>query len=154
MEPAVSARDPGLDALRMRRAELFESMAALEQALAERAAGRLAEWTEWVNVALVALAADIRAHVAITEGAGGLHGDVVITAPRLARAVERLVAEHAVITDLVTDLSARARTITRLQQVDEICGLGDDLLTRLRKHRQRGADLVFEAYQTDIGGET
>jgi hypothetical protein len=28
------------------------------------------------------------------------------------------------------------------------------LLARLARHRQRGADLVFEAYQVDVGGET
>jgi hypothetical protein len=154
MDPVVFARDPGLDALRRRRAELFESMAALEQALDEPADDRLVEWTEWVNVALVALSADVRAHLAITEGAGGLHGDVIVTAPRLTRAVERLVAEHDVINDMVGDLAARARAVTTLGQVDEIRALGRDLLARLRKHRQRGADLVFEAYQTDIGGET
>lgn len=153
MDPVV-ARDPGLDALRLRRAELFESMAALEQALAEPATDRLPEWTEWVNVALVALSADIRAHVAITEGAGGLHSDVIVTAPRLTRAVERLTAEHGVIDDMVDDLTTQARTVTTLDQVDRIRALGNDLLVRLRKHRQRGADLVFEAYQTDIGGET
>ncbi|WP_422771495.1 hypothetical protein ACN28C_33630 [Plantactinospora sp. WMMC1484] len=29
-----------------------------------------------------------------------------------------------------------------------------DLLRELFRHRQRGADLVYEAYQPDIGGET
>ena len=29
---------------------------------------------------------------------------------------------------------------------------GTDLLARLSRHRQRGADLIFEAYDTDIGG--
>jgi hypothetical protein len=154
MDPVVFARNPGLDAIRLRRAELFESMAALEQALAEPASGRLAEWTEWVNVALVALSADIRAHLAITEGAGGLHGDVIVTAPRLTRAVERLVAEHVVINDMVCELETQARAVTTLDQVDRLRDLGHALMARLSKHRQRGADLVFEAYQTDIGGET
>jgi hypothetical protein len=29
---------------------------------------------------------------------------------------------------------------------------GTNLLGRLVRHRQRGADLIYEAYQTDIGG--
>ncbi len=31
---------------------------------------------------------------------------------------------------------------------------GTSLLARLSRRRQRGADLVFDAYQIDIGGET
>jgi hypothetical protein len=33
-------------------------------------------------------------------------------------------------------------------------GWTSDLLHELSRHRQRGADLVYEAYETDIGGET
>jgi hypothetical protein len=33
-------------------------------------------------------------------------------------------------------------------------GWASDLLRELSRHRQRGADLVYEAYATDIGGET
>jgi hypothetical protein len=32
--------------------------------------------------------------------------------------------------------------------------LGTQLLATLSRHRQRGADLVYEAYQVDIGGDT
>jgi hypothetical protein len=38
--------------------------------------------------------------------------------------------------------------------VDRVRGLGTALLGRLLRHRQRGSDLVYEAYQIDIGGET
>jgi hypothetical protein len=38
--------------------------------------------------------------------------------------------------------------------VDHVRELGTTLLGALVRHRQRGADLVFEAYQVDIGGET
>jgi hypothetical protein len=134
MDPAVTAQYAGLDALRRRRAELFESMAALEQVLAERADGNVAAWAKWVNVALVELAADVNAHVAITEGAGGLHSDVVAK--------------------LVDQLASRARNTSTSNDVAELRRGGTALLGRLVKHRQRGADLVFEAYQTDIGGET
>ena len=42
MEPVVGAPDPGLDGLRVVRAELTESMSALELALAAPAPGRQA----------------------------------------------------------------------------------------------------------------
>ena len=38
--------------------------------------------------------------------------------------------------------------------VDSIRESATTFLGRLSRHRQRGADLVFDAYQTDIGGET
>jgi hypothetical protein len=38
--------------------------------------------------------------------------------------------------------------------VEAIRDLGTTLLGHLARHRQRGADLVYEAYQADIGGET
>jgi hypothetical protein len=79
---------------------------------------------------------------------------VVANAPRLAHAVHRLVAEHSVITELVDQLASRARNTSTSNDVAELRRGGTALLGRLVKHRQRGADLVFEAYQTDIGGET
>ncbi len=39
-------------------------------------------------------------------------------------------------------------------RVDEIRRCGGELLRALSRHRQRGADLVYDAYETDIGGET
>lgn len=140
----------GLDALRQRRAELYESMGALRQALAAPTSGRLAAWREWVEVALVELSADVRAHLAITEGPDGLHHDVVEMAPRLSYAVGRLSTEHAGLVDLLDRMRARVPA----GPVDEIRALGTDLLDRLARHRRRDAELVFEAYETDIGGET
>ena len=53
MEPHSLQTDPGLESLRARRAELRESMGALEQALAAPAADLKGFWTERVNVALI-----------------------------------------------------------------------------------------------------
>jgi hypothetical protein len=154
MEPVVFAHDPGLDALRRVRAELGGSIAALEQALAAAAPGRTGGWAERVDVALVELSADFREHVAITEGTDGLHGDILATAPRLAHSVERLVGEHAVITELVSDLLTRVSQPVPDGDVDAIRDLGTALLGRLARHRQRGADLIYQAYEVDLGGET
>jgi hypothetical protein len=38
--------------------------------------------------------------------------------------------------------------------VDTVRDLGTALLARLVRHRQRGSDLIYEAYTADIGGET
>lgn len=52
---------------------------------------------------------------------------------------------------------ATLRTILNsadVDDVDRIRDLGTALLGRLVRHRQRGFDLVFDAYDFDIGGET
>ena len=154
MDAVAFAPDPGLDVLRRRRAELFESMSALRQALDARTSGCLDTWSEWVEVALTELSADLRAHIAITEGPGGLHRDVVEVAPRLCHAVDRLAREHVEMSAMLERLRWRARPVTTTQDVADVRSIGAAVLDRLARHRRRGADLVFEAYATDIGGET
>ena len=154
MEPIVGAADPGLDALRRRRAELGGSMAALEQALAQPSSGRHSAWAERVDVALVELSADFAEHVAVTEGSDGLHDAVLASTPRLSHSIRRLVAEHTAIKGLIGELLAGVRPPVAADDVDMVRGLGAALLARLVRHRQHGADLIHEAYQVDIGGET
>jgi hypothetical protein len=153
MDAVAFVPNPGLDALRRRRAELFESMGALRQALAAPTSGCLDAWSEWVDVALVELSADVRAHIAITEGPGGLHTDVIDAAPRLSHAVQRLVGEHAAINDVLDGLTRRARGANCPDHVHDVRCRGAALLGRLDRHRRRDADLVFEAYETDLGGD-
>jgi len=154
MEPSVPTPEQALlEALRRHRAELRESMSALEQALAAPAPGRLDAWAQRVHVALVELSADFREHIDITEGPSGLYPGLLTTAPRLSKAVARLTHEHAQIQDLVDDLLARASG-PDVNDADRVRDLGTALLGRLVRHRQRGSDLLYEAYDADIGGET
>ena len=155
MEPYSSTPEQSfLEELRRHRAELRESMGALEDALAAPATTDLARWAERVHVALVELSGDFRQHVDITEGPGGLYRDLLETSPRLSDAVAGLTQEHVVICRQVDDLLARLMTPDLTGRADTIRELGTTLLGRLVRHRQRGSDLVFEAYEFDIGGET
>ena len=155
MEPNPSTTEQKLlYDLRRRRAELLESMRAVERALASPAPGRQAHWAEGVHVALVELAADFREHITITEGLNGLYGELLVTAPRLQGAVARLIREHALIKDQIDDLVAAAGPPDAAENVETVREMATALLARLLRHRQRGSDLVFEAYQADIGGET
>jgi hypothetical protein len=129
-------------------------MAALKQALAARTSGRHDAWAERVDVALVELSADFGEHVAVTEGSDGLHDAVLGTSPRLSNSVHRLVGEHIVIKGLVEDLLARVKPPVAAGEIDAIRERGTALLSRLARHRQHGADLIYEAYQVDLGGET
>ena len=154
MEPNSSTSDQAfLEELRRHRAELRESMSTLEDALAAPATADHARWAQRVHVALVELSGDFREHIDITEGPNGLYRDLFMTSPRLSDAVANLIREHALICGQVDSLLARvAPDVT--ENVDRVRDLGTALLGRLVRHRQRGSDLVFEAYEYDIGGET
>jgi hypothetical protein len=155
MEPHSSPPDrPFPEALRRHRAELRESMSALEYALAAPAIAGQARWVQRVHVALVELSGDFRAHVGITEGPDGLYRDLLKTSPRLSDAVASLTREHLLICGQVDKLLARVTAPDVIEDVARVRGLGTALLGRLVRHRQRGSDLVFEAYEFDIGGET
>ena len=156
MEPNLSPADqqPFLEALRQHRAELRESMSALEGALAGPAIAGRARWAQRVHVALVELSGDFTAHVDITEGPDGLYRDLLETSPRLSEAVASLTREHALITGQLDGLMSRVAAPDAVEDVDAVRDLGTALLGRLVRHRQRGSDLVFEAYEVDIGGET
>jgi hypothetical protein len=154
--PAESPQPPeddGLSDVRRRRAELRESLDALERALAAPAPGRIEEWTAGVRAALAALSREFRSHIKITEGRDGLYEGVLTTAPRLAKAVTRLQTEHGEISAYLDDLRACVDTVVGEEGVTDVRELGVALFTRMVRHRQRGADLVYEAYASDIGGE-
>jgi hypothetical protein len=153
MEPNPSTSDQALlEELRRHRAELRESMSRLEDALAVPAAAP--PWAPRVRAALVELSADFRAHIDITEGPNGLYGDLLKTSPRLSGAVASLTREHALISAQVDKLLARVTASDGIEDVARIRVLGMAILAKLVRHRQRGSDLVYEAYEFDIGGET
>jgi hypothetical protein len=155
MEPSSTTPDAEfLEELRRHRAELRESISALEDALAAPAASDWQRWAQRVHVAAVELAGDFREHVDLTEGPDGLYREVLKTSPRLSGPVDTLMREHGLIRGQVDSLLARVGPSDGVVDVDRVRDLGTALLGRLVRHRQRGSDLVFEAYEFDIGGET
>ena len=154
MEMLAAVPVDNLEAVRARRAELHDSMSALEQALAGAGPGRAEAWAERVHVALVELSADLRAHVHLSESPGGLYEEVVNAAPRLAGRVRRLASEHAEMLRLVEDLIGRAGSPMDDDGVASMRIRATALLGRLARHRQASADLLYDAYETDVGGET
>jgi hypothetical protein len=145
-----------LEAARARRGELHKALLDFERALAGAAAGRAQPWAESVRAALVRVRETFVGHVEVTEGADGLYQEVLAQAPRLSGAVNRLQHEHVEIA------SALAEVDTRLDEpmsdadawVQSIRDAAITLMGLLVRHRQRGADLVYEAYDVEIGGET
>jgi hypothetical protein len=139
-----------LEEIRRHRAELRESMSAVEQALAAPAPGRGAAWAERVHVALVELISDFDEHVTLTEGPDGLYEDILGAAPRLTHTVALLRREHAEIGDVLRRTASAADGPVAVAELRDGC---TSLLGRLIRHRQRGADLVYEAFESDIGGQ-
>ncbi|MGH3648568.1 MAG: hemerythrin domain-containing protein [Micromonosporaceae bacterium] len=145
-----TSREESLAVARRHRLELLTSIHEFERAIAVPSADP--DWRRQVAQRLAQLREAFAEHIAVTEGEDGLYAELLIAAPRLARAVGVLVREHAMI--------ARAldRYASRLGgpdvAVEQLRGWASDLLRELSRHRQRGADLVYEAYATDIGGET
>ena len=154
MEPPVIPEQAFFEELRRRRAELLESMRAVEQALSAPAPGREQRWAERVQVSLAELAADFGEHVNLTEGPDGLYRELLKNAPRLSGAVARLTRAHAVISAEVDNLLAVVKEPGADEYVDRVRELGTALLARLLRHRQKGSDLIYEAYEAEIGGET
>jgi hypothetical protein len=137
-----------------RRASLYRVIIEVEQATSRPAVAREQEWAQGVIEALERLDHELDDHVEITEGSGGLYDEIVAAAPRLAHRVEQLSDEHPELRGATQQLIERFRT-TPLDvswPVDDARDEVQRLLGKLVKHRQHGADLIWEAYTLDIGG--
>lgn len=149
MDPEFAAY---LDRVRSHRAELGESMAALDAALA-LPVGLGALWRRRVRAALTELAHDLRDHRAVTEEPGGLYADAVSRAPRLASLAKVQMDEHLDFIEIVERLlGEREAGLRDPEAVAAHREAATELVGRIVRHRQRGADLIYEAYEVDIGG--
>ncbi|BCB79716.1 hypothetical protein GCM10022251_40500 [Phytohabitans flavus] len=135
---------------RRHRVALLHSIQAFARALAAPAGDP--GWRPRVSTRLLGLRGAFAEHIVLTEGPDGLYAELLDHAPRLAHGVHVLVREHAAV---ATAMSALQRQVDQPgPSVEELRACSSDLLRELSRHRQRGADLVYEAYETDIGGET
>lgn len=139
-----------LGAARRHRVELLHHIHEFERAIAVPSAEP--DWRNQVAGRLANLRRAFAEHIAVTEGEEGLYAELLLAAPRLARAVGVLVREHAMI---ARAMDAYARRVSEPHlEIERLRAWASDLLRGLSRHRQRGADLVYEAFATDIGGET
>jgi hypothetical protein len=138
-----------------RRTELRAAMDALERALATPVGpgDAATAWAGRLQDALRRLYDAVEEHVAITEGADGLYAEVATHSPRLANAVARLTEEHADVLRRLEELLTLADVSGGPTYPAQARKAGTELHAVLMRHRQRGADLVFEAFGLDIGGE-
>ncbi|GAA1504961.1 hypothetical protein GCM10009740_39930 [Terrabacter terrae] len=140
-----------LERVRLHRSELRESVAAVDLAL-EAPIARGGMWRERVRAALAELGHDFEDHITLTEGPGGLYERLRHAAPRLSVPVDRLAAEHRELREVIhgyLTVLEHGGTIGDLPVFREELTV---LVGRLVRHRQRGGDLVYEAYDVDLGG--
>jgi seryl-tRNA synthetase len=143
-----------LSAAGRHRAVMLDAAAGLEFAISSPV-GRGVAWREHVDGELHRLRDALEEHTREVEGPDGLLGDIVRQAPRLSNAVERMKVEHV---DMHEEMSRILHELARLpdddieKATDEIRESVLALLGKLSRHRQRGADLVYRAYDVDIGG--
>lgn len=143
--PASLARARGV------REDIFEVMVDVEGALAGPVGSDVPGWSESVAKPLRRLRDAFDAHCSITEGDDGLFEAILLDAPRMQAKVRRLQADHkaieasiAELVDALADPGVDPEAV-RVQ--------GTELLGQLARHRQRGADVVYDAFAVDIGGE-
>jgi prefoldin subunit 5 len=141
--------DETLQAVRARRGELEEAMAALEKAAAAPSAEPV-EWAAGVAARVGAVELGWVEHLAVTEGPNGLHADIVEIAPRLKHAVDRLQADHADIATLLRRVSEEATTVSDGAAAEALHGDVVELLVRLTRHRHVGANIVYDAFNVDL----
>jgi hypothetical protein len=144
---------PTLEEARRRRADLRRALVDVEQTISGPAAGRIGEWTGKVARRLRQLHHALEEHIAVTERPGGLYEEILAQAPHLAGKVRRVGAEHAVLRESVSTLLTRLESmpIGDAWPLEEARADVQRLLGKIVRHRQLGADLVWEAYSVDIG---
>ena len=142
-----------LDAVRTRREALYEAVVGLEDALATPV-GDGKKWRLRVAMAIDHATIRIEEHAKQTEAKGGFLDKVMQEDPRLQRRVNQLKVDHERLEKEVDALRLAISHVDDDRIPDEAVNIRNqaiDLLGQLTRHRQRGADLIYEAYQVDIG---
>ena len=89
-------------------------------------------------------------HIAQVEGANGLFDDIMASTPRLSAEMSGLRQEHHTLTTSWQRALEMANADTD-PDPDILRRRINALLGRLAIHRQRGSELVFDAYNLDVG---
>lgn len=137
-----------LQAAARKRLALKEAVSRVETAAASASAEP--NWRSQLLARLEELDDALDRHVAEVEAADGLLAELTCVAPRLIGRIDEIKAEHPVL------CHQAAQTLTvvadELSEADAVRSAVLELLTAVARHRQRGADLVYEGYDVDLGG--
>ena len=136
------------------RADLHLALIETEDAISAAAPGRFQEWTDAVLGALVHLHTAFHEHISQAEGDDGLYEEIMGREPRLRGDITVLKNEHPQILEAIHAPYNRLkdRAPEAHSPAAEIREEVTHALARITRHRQKGADLVWEAYFVDLGG--
>ena len=109
-------------------------------------------WTADLQQSLRQLEAALKHHIAEVQAPDGLFDGIVEEAPRLQRAVSSMRDEHLEMVNSVTNTLELTTQAVDDTDRSELRDVAINVLVELVRHRQRGADLIYEAYDVDIGG--
>jgi hypothetical protein len=145
---------PTLEEARKRRVDLHNALVEVEEAISAPAPGRVPEWAANVAAHILHLRTSFDDHIRGTEEPSGLYDDILERAPHLAGKVKRLRDEHPMIQlSIAKELQRTSGDLPEAEEaIDELRDDVQRLLGKIIHHRQHGADLMWEAYNLDIGG--
>lgn len=140
-------QDGPLGAARQHRVKLRQAMSDVEGA----AAGASGDptWRADLTAALTELLSAFDGHVEEVDASDGLLAELVQLAPRLQGRVTKLDAEHPELRTMITS----ALGVVASGEISAVRSQTMSVLGALATHRQSGADLVYDVYNVDIGGE-
>lgn len=112
-------------------------------------------WAEGMRVALDELADILRRHQDASERPGGTLEEMAELQPRLTPRLDRSRAEHVPLIERaegLRDTAAQQREAGNVD-VDQLRRDAGRLQGDVRHHMAVGIDLMYEAYERDMGGE-
>lgn len=144
-----------IERIRGRRTSLYRATLNLELAAAAPT-GDIRRWCSRTGDAATELAACIEAHARETEQPGDFLDTIAREAPHLVNAAKQLESEHVELIERAHKLEVAVQGFDSgaepLAAADAIRRDALELMGRLIRHRQRGADLIYLMYNEDLGG--
>jgi hypothetical protein len=135
---------------REKRRGVRQASTDLEEALARPASQDAKGWAAGTADCLGSLARAFEMHARQSEGSDGLLTEIIEVSPRCAPAVEQIKRDHRDILADIQALEGSARRCDGATQIKQVREEALGLLQAIARHRQRGADLIYEAYSVDI----
>jgi hypothetical protein len=145
----MTTGDPFAGVVRQ-RSQLSRAMQQVELAAAAPVAKE--SWTIDLQHSLRQLEIDFNNHIIEVQSPLGLLDRIVDRAPRLQRTVAATRDEHAAIAGSLANVIEMLDSDDAAERSDEIRDAVLAVLNSLSRHRQKGADLIYDAYDIDIGG--
>lgn len=147
-------RNDAAKASRGDRARMLRAMHALESALTDGAPTREMLWRKKVIAAGKELIAAMQHQNKEFDAEAGLLQQVVQDAPRLGNRVDELRKIHQKALQKLTNLLTRVELteLPALLDVAEVRTQLGEVLATIRSLQAMESDLIYEAYQVDLGG--